>query len=317
VLSQDVLPDIIFTTPPCLLNNFNKLMGLISSLNYIVFDEADMLFTGAYKKDAVRVIERLKNSEEKSFKKAIHNQWDFRSKQFIFSAATYPKTGRHGIHEIFRKYFPDLKYISTDLLHHRIPGTKTEYHKYDNTVPGEELRNEKIVELLKANPNNKTLIFCNATSSALSLNEYLQKGGIMSEVFASNVHAGRRQVILKRFRNNAISVVVCTDMASRGIDFTLVSHVIQAEFPTSSIDYLHRIGRTSRAGHVGTVHSFYSKDDESIVKQLRQKEHQNEDFASTFKIVTRNRNLRKQQPKKHKQQNSQQNNKKTQPTTKQ
>lgn len=107
------------------------------------------------------------------------------------------------------------------------------------------------------------MVFANTASDAALLAAALRVEGVENVEYHKNVTQPVRQESLRQFRLNEVSVLVCTDQASRGLDLPNVRHVIQAEFATNVVQYLHRVGRASRAGVMGGATNYY--DDQSMV----------------------------------------------------
>lgn len=107
------------------------------------------------------------------------------------------------------------------------------------------------------------MVFANTASDTALLAAALRVEGVENVEYHKNVTQPVRQESLRQFRLNEVSVLVCTDQASRGLDLPNVRHVIQAEFATNVVQYLHRIGRASRAGVMGGATNYY--DDQSMV----------------------------------------------------
>lgn len=107
------------------------------------------------------------------------------------------------------------------------------------------------------------MVFANTASDAALLAAALRVEGVENVEYHKNVSQPVRQESLRQFRLNEVSVLVCTDQASRGLDLPNVRHIIQAEFATNVVQYLHRVGRASRAGVMGGATNYY--DDQSMV----------------------------------------------------
>jgi ATP-dependent RNA helicase DDX3X len=115
----------------------------------------------------------------------------------------------------------------------------------------------------------KTLIFTATKSSAQYLGDFLYGKGYKSDCMHGDLTQQQREQALGDFRTGLIEVLVATDVAARGIDVEDISHVINFDLPTNIDDYVHRIGRTGRAGKKGMATSFYSTDkNSSLLKDL-------------------------------------------------
>ena len=135
----------------------------------------------------------------------------------------------------------------------------------------------KIYRLIKGKDliyilNNKTvenaLIFTRTKRGADKVAKELVKDGIKAEAIHGNKSQGARERALKGFKNHSIRVLVATDIASRGIDVDKLSHVINFEIPEVAETYVHRIGRTGRAGASGIALSFCSNEEKAYFKDI-------------------------------------------------
>ncbi len=110
----------------------------------------------------------------------------------------------------------------------------------------------KVVEITRG-LDGLTIVFCNTKSTCERLEKNLQRSGLQAETIHGNLSQARREQVLKRFREKKVKVLVATDVAARGIDVKDVSHVINYHPPKDHKDYVHRVGRTARAGKKGTA----------------------------------------------------------------
>lgn len=123
---------------------------------------------------------------------------------------------------------------------------------------------------LARNPEARTLIFCNRKFTTERLAENLRRRGIDCEVLSGDVNQSKRLRILEAFRAGKIRIVVATDVAGRGIHVDDIAYVVNYDFPYEPEDYVHRIGRTGRAGHTGTAISFADEDESFIIPDIEQ-----------------------------------------------
>jgi ATP-dependent RNA helicase RhlB len=114
------------------------------------------------------------------------------------------------------------------------------------------------------------IVFTNRRHVAREVAERLQQDGITSALLSGEIGQQKRVKTLQRFRTGEISVMVATDVAGRGIHIAGISHVFNYDLPETLEDYVHRIGRTGRAGALGTAISFASEDDAFLLPDLEQ-----------------------------------------------
>jgi len=118
-----------------------------------------------------------------------------------------------------------------------------------------------LAEFLSKSKPERALIFCNRRDKTHRLVAYLSKHGLHVEGLAGDVPQRKRLSTLNRFKDGEIPYVVATDVAGRGIHVESISHVVNFDLPEDAEDYVHRIGRTGRAGAEGVSISFVSEDD--------------------------------------------------------
>ncbi|MFD5713044.1 DEAD/DEAH box helicase [Streptomyces pharetrae] len=120
---------------------------------------------------------------------------------------------------------------------------------------------EMIARILQADGRGLAMIFCRTKRTAADIAEQLQRRGFAAGAVHGDLGQGAREQALRAFRNGKVDVLVCTDVAARGIDVEGVTHVINYQSPEDEKTYLHRVGRTGRAGAKGTAITFVDWDD--------------------------------------------------------
>ncbi|MBD0422283.1 DEAD/DEAH box helicase, partial [Streptomyces sp. TRM S81-3] len=120
---------------------------------------------------------------------------------------------------------------------------------------------EMVARILQAEGRGLAMIFCRTKRTAADIAEQLQRRGFASGAVHGDLGQGAREQALRAFRNGKVDVLVCTDVAARGIDVEGVTHVINYQSPEEEKTYLHRIGRTGRAGAKGTAITLVDWDD--------------------------------------------------------
>ncbi|MFG2604497.1 DEAD/DEAH box helicase [Streptomyces sp. NPDC048514] len=120
---------------------------------------------------------------------------------------------------------------------------------------------EMVSRILQADGRGLAMIFCRTKRTAADIAEQLERRGFASGAVHGDLGQGAREQALRAFRNGKVDVLVCTDVAARGIDVEGVTHVINYQSPEDEKTYLHRVGRTGRAGNKGTAITFVDWDD--------------------------------------------------------
>jgi ATP-dependent RNA helicase RhlE len=126
-----------------------------------------------------------------------------------------------------------------------------------------------LAELFEDASFTRTLVFTRTKRGADRVAQYLDKAGIAAAAIHGDKSQGQRERALLSFKNGEVRALVATDIAARGIDVHLVSHVIQYELPQVPEAYVHRIGRTARAGSTGSAISFCADDERGLLKDIQ------------------------------------------------
>ena len=117
-----------------------------------------------------------------------------------------------------------------------------------------------LLGLIKKLQPQRSIIFANTKHATIRIWEYLQGNGIPAAIISGDIHQNKREQLLKKFHDNEYSVLVATDVASRGLHIPDVTHIFNYDLPELGEDYVHRIGRTARAGKSGAAISFACED---------------------------------------------------------
>jgi ATP-dependent RNA helicase RhlE len=131
-----------------------------------------------------------------------------------------------------------------------------------------DLKRELLAHLVKTNDWRQVLVFCKTKHGANRLADQLDKGGIEADAIHGNKSQNARNRALSRFKNNELRVLVATDIAARGIDIEALPHVVNYDLPHVAEDYVHRIGRTGRAGAEGEAVSLVSHEDRPLMAAI-------------------------------------------------
>jgi len=129
-------------------------------------------------------------------------------------------------------------------------------------------KRELLSYLIGSNNWKQVLVFTRTKHGANRLSEQLNKDGITSAAIHGNKSQGARTRALADFKLNKVRVLVATDIAARGLDITQLPHVVNFELPNIAEDYVHRIGRTGRAGHEGEAMSLVCVDELKLLKDI-------------------------------------------------
>jgi ATP-dependent RNA helicase RhlE len=246
-LSQGV--DVLIATPGRLLDLLSQKYVRLDKIETFVLDEADRMLDMGFLKDVKKIIPLMHGKR--------HN---------LFFSATMP---------------PEIQKLSQTILkNHKTvevtpPSTTVEKIKQSVMYVDTKEKMNLLVHLLKIHSMRKFLVFVEMKHFANRVVEKLEANSIGSSAIHGNKSQGARQKALEDFSKDRIRVLVATDIASRGIDIDGITHVINFELPHVAENYVHRIGRTARAGAAGSAITFCSGDEKSfwveIEKVTRQK----------------------------------------------
>jgi ATP-dependent RNA helicase RhlE len=127
-------------------------------------------------------------------------------------------------------------------------------------------KSDLLVELLQGDKTGRTLVFTGTKNNATMVARLLERRGIQAEAIHSNKSQSQRQKALEKFTQGKVQVLVATDIVARGIDVEGISHIINYELPPDAENYIHRIGRTARAGAAGVAVSLCCVEDVSYLR---------------------------------------------------
>ncbi|XWS63622.1 hypothetical protein CRYUN_Cryun06bG0116200 [Craigia yunnanensis] len=195
-----------------------------------------------------------------------------RSKQYIFVAATLPDNGKKTAGAVLKKMFPDANWVNGNYLHYHNPRLKEKWievttdTQVDALIEAVKQFNSKALD--HGAGVSRTMVFGNTVEAVQAVANILQRAGIECYRYHKDLSLEERAETLDDFREKG-GIFVCTDAAARGVDIPNVSHVIQADFATSAVDFLHRVGRTARAGQFGVVTNLYTESNWDLVNAIR------------------------------------------------
>ena len=234
--------DILVATPGRLLDLENQRVLSLSKIEILVLDEADRMLDMGFKRDIDKIMSLMPS----------------RRQNLLFSA-TFSK---------------EIKNLANNILHHPVQVEATPENTTVEAIKQRVFRVAKskkpglIIKLISDGNWNQVLVFTRTKHGANNLCKKMVKAGIGAAAIHGNKSQGARTKALAGFKNNTFRVLVATDIAARGLDIPLLPHVINFELPNISEDYVHRIGRTGRAGANGEAISLVSADETSFLKDI-------------------------------------------------
>lgn len=235
--------DILTATPGRLLDLMNQGYVHLNDISFFVLDEADRMLDMGFIHDIKRILPKLPEK-----------------KQTLLFSATMPQA---------------IATLSGTILKNPVRVEVTPTSSVVDTVTQLLYYVEKtdkkdlLIELLSKDKKQSTLIFSRTKHGADKIARLLCKAGIGSEAIHGNKSQTARQRALSNFKSNRTRVLIATDIAARGIDIDKLEMVINYDLPEVAETYVHRIGRTGRAGNTGVALSFCAEEEKSYLKDIQ------------------------------------------------
>ncbi len=235
--------DIIVATPGRLLDLINQKHISLHAIEHLVLDEADRMLDMGFINDIKRICAYLPEKRQ----------------SLLFSATLSPE-----IKKLASSLLKNPVSIDIEPDHSLDTYTREQVYFIDKTS-----KINLLEHLVQEERIERSLIFTRTRRGADKLVKALAKKGIMAQAIHGDKSQAQRLKALNQFKNRKLSMLVATDVASRGIDVQDLSHVINYDIPEQTETYTHRIGRTARAGLDGTAYSFCSPDEKSYLKDIQ------------------------------------------------
>jgi len=237
--------EILVATPGRLIDQLERGRIDFSRVELFVLDEADRMLDMGFIAPVQEIAEALPEKRQ----------------TLLFSA-----TLKGSVINLSKSLLKDPLEISVAHVHEKHEQIDQRVHKVDNIAHKYQL----LDHFLADESMNQSIIFTSTKLQADSLAEKLLDEGHKAAALHGDMNQRQRTRTLMRLRRSEIRILVATDVAARGIDVQTISHVINFDLPMSPEDYVHRIGRTGRAGKNGTALSFVSPKDRHLVKRIEQ-----------------------------------------------
>ncbi|KAL3641717.1 putative DEAD-box ATP-dependent RNA helicase 29 [Castilleja foliolosa] len=238
-------PDIIIATPGRLMHHLEEIDDMsLKTVEYVVFDEADCLFSMGFAEQLHRILAKLGEN-----------------RQTLLFSATMPSA----LAEFAKAGLRDPELVRLDLETRISPDLKLTFF----TLRQEE-KHAALLYLIREhiNSHQQTLIFVSTKYHVEFINTLFKEDGIEASVCYGDMDHDARQMHVSRFRARKTMLLIVTDVAARGIDIPLLDNVVNFDFPPKPKLFVHRVGRAARAGRTGTAFSFVTSEDMAYVLDL-------------------------------------------------
>ncbi len=221
---------IVVGTPGRLIDLLDRRMLRLDQVKILVLDEADRMLDMGFIDDIRRIISTIP-----------------RNRQTMLFSATIPDR----IKDLSRSIMNNPEIISVSPEELTVNEIEQFYYEID-----QKTKLDAFIEVVKREAPTSAIVFTNTKRWADTLSRMMQKRGLRSEAMHGDLSQNQRDRVMDGFRNKKITFMVATDVAARGLDIQGVSHIFNYDIPKDKENYIHRIGRTGRAGNTGRAISF-------------------------------------------------------------
>lgn len=249
--------DIMVGTPGRIIDLMDRQAFSFRSLRYFILDETDQMLNIGFQEDIERILKTLRSELEGNGKSIDRIQ-------FLLFSATIPKW----VDQIASRFMkPDLVFV--DMIRHSETKTSTTVEHLSLFFPSKDHKIEAIGDLVLVygGAHSRTIIFTDTKEEA---NEVLLKGQLKIEcqVLHGDIPQKQREVTFTSFRNGSLKCLVATNVAARGLDIPEVDLIVQLSPPKEIETYIHRSGRTGRAGKEGICITFFTKRQQELIDKI-------------------------------------------------
>jgi ATP-dependent RNA helicase RhlE len=233
--------DIVVACPGRLLDHIHQGTIRLSSLEVLVFDEADRLLDMGFLPDIRKILEHVpKGRQRLMFSATMPNDIRRLAREILHSPVTVQVDSPAPAPTVAHAVYPVASHLKTALL----------------------------LQLLRHTETASVLIFTRTKHRAKHLGTQIERAGYLTTSLHGNLSQLQRQAAIRGFRDGSYRILVATDIAARGIDVSRISHVINYDMPDTTDAYTHRIGRTGRAKKAGDAFSLVTHEDEAMVRSI-------------------------------------------------
>lgn len=261
---------IVVGTPGRLLDHVRRNTIKLENVQTLILDEADEMLDMGFVDDIESILEQLSNED----------------RQTLLFSATMPGP----IAKIAGKYMNNPKTITISRENLTVPLIDQIYYETREKLEG-------LCRVLDVEETGKIIVFCRTKKGVDDLVASLQARGYMSDGLHGDLSQSQRDRVMKKFREGKLEILVATDVAARGIDIDDITHVVNYDIPQDHESYVHRIGRTGRAGKKGVAMTFIDPREYrqlKLIERLAKTKIVRKQLPSSADILERQRELIKE-----------------------
>lgn len=255
-------PQIIIGTPGRLLDHIQRKTIKLDDVETVILDEADEMLDMGFMEDIQSILEKVPEQRQ----------------TLLFSATMPPN-----IRKLANQFLKDPEHVSVVSKQISAPSVTQAYFEVY-----ERQKFEVLTRLLDMESPELAIVFGRTKRRVDELAEALQKRGYAADGLHGDLSQNQRDHVMRKFRDGSIDVLVATDVAARGLDVTGVTHVINFDLPQDPESYVHRIGRTGRAGKRGVAWTFVTHreiDHLRLIERVTQQKIQRNSFPSLAEAI--------------------------------
>ncbi|RKW64001.1 MAG: DEAD/DEAH box helicase [Riemerella sp.] len=236
-------PQIIVGTPGRVIDLIGRKSLDFSAIHWLVLDEADEMLSMGFKDDLETILKETPDE-----------------KQTLLFSATMNKE----VERISKNYLTNPHKISVGSINAVKKNISHEYY-----VVSYRQKKEALKRLIDANPNQYSIIFCRTRAETQEVADFLMQNGYAADALHGDLSQAQRDTVMKKFRLKNIEILVATDVAARGLDVNSLTHVVHYSLPDDPEVFVHRSGRTGRAGKDGISMALIKPEETRKLKQIK------------------------------------------------
>ncbi|GIL18463.1 MAG: RNA helicase [Oligoflexia bacterium] len=227
-------PHIIVATPGRLIDFLEKGDAQLENVKVIILDEADKMISMGFQEEVESILaQSSKESQKWLFSATMDREMRKIADRYLVNPRQIAHTQASGLSETIEQIYMTVKIAN---------------------------KMEAICRFLQVSPEFYGIIFCQTKNEVAQLSDRLNEHGFQTEALHGDRTQNEREVVLRKFRNKQVKILVATDVAARGLDISDLTHVINHSLPWDVESYIHRVGRTGRNGQKGTAITLVSPD---------------------------------------------------------